>query len=81
MINNMVGGGLKNMYKNLGKEGDINLFLLALFILLLKTIIVQWTYNQIWPKISYNSGNDTSKFSPLTFYEALLFVILIEFLF
>ena len=81
MINNMVGGGLKNMYKSLSKDGDTNLFLLAIFILLLKTIIVQWTYNQIWPKISYNSGNDPSKFSPLTFYEAFLFVILIEFLF
>jgi len=79
MINNMVGGGLKNMYKNLGQEGDINLFLLALFILLLKTIIVQWTYNQIWHK-TWCCG-DASKFTPITFYEAFLLVILMEFLF
>ena len=81
MINNMVGGGLKNISKSLGKDGGLNLFILAIFILLLKTIIVQWTYNQVWPKISYNSGNNDKQFSPLTFYEAFLFVILIEFLF
>ncbi len=77
----MVGGGLKKKLEKMSGDSQLNLFCLAIMILLLKTFVVQWTYNMIWPKLMVNSGNDISRYTPLTFYEALLFVILIDFLF
>ena len=77
----MVGGGLKKKLEKMSGDSQLNLFCLAIMILLLKTFVVQWTYNMIWPKLMVNSGQDSSRFTPLTFYEALLFVILIDFLF
>ena len=53
----------------------------GVFIILLKAFAVQWSYNFIWPKLVRNNGDDTRNFKPLTFYEALVFVILISFLF
>jgi len=50
-------------------------------ILLIRSYLVQVTYNAIWPKLTKNDGNDTSSFEPLTFQESFLFVILISFLF
>ena len=77
----MVGGGLKKKLEKMSGDSQLNLFCLAIMVLLLKTFVVQWTYNMIWPKLMVNSGQDSSRFTPLTFYEALLFVILIDFLF
>ena len=61
-----------------GKDKQWYMLAMATVILLLKTFIVQWTYNQVWPKLVVNSGNDPSRFVPLTFYEAFLFVILFD---
>jgi hypothetical protein len=80
-MNDMIGGGFKNMCKDFAKDSHITLFFMAVLIVLFKTLIVQWSYNQIWPVLVVNSGNSASKFKPLTFYQALLFVLLIEFLF
>ena len=54
---------------------------MILLVLLIKAYVVQLTYNMMWPKIVENSGGDTSRFKPLTFYEALMMVILFSFLF
>ena len=81
MLGNLVGGGIKSTCKEFGKDKQWYMLAMASLMLLLKTFIVQWTYNQVWPKLVVNSGNDPSRFVPLTFYEAFLFVLLFEFLF
>ena len=77
----MMGGGIKSKCKEFGKDKEWYMIGMGVIIILLKTLVVQYTYNQIWPKLTMNSGLDPSRFVPLTFYEAFLFVIFIEFLF
>jgi hypothetical protein len=79
----MIGGGLKlqEMFKSKDINTTIGLCLMIIFILLIRAYIVQITYNMMWPKIVSNSGGDNSRFSPLTFYESLMMVILFSFLF
>ena len=79
----MIGGALK--VKKMIKDENTNtlfaIFFMIVLVLLIKAYVVQITYNMMWPKIVENSGGDTSRFKPLTFYEALLMVILFSFLF
>ena len=79
----MIGGSLK--VKKMIKNENINtlfaVFFMIILVLLIKAYVVQITYNMMWPKIVENSGGDTSRFKPLTFYESLLMVILFSFLF
>ena len=79
----MIGGGikLKKMIKDEKLSSLFAVFFMILLVLLIKAYVVQLTYNIMWPKIVENSGGDTSRFKPLTFYEALLMVILFSFLF
>ena len=79
----MIGGGLKlnKMIKDEKLSTLFAVFFMILLVLLIKAYVVQLTYNMIWPKIVENSGGDTSRFKPLTFYEALMMVILFSFLF
>ena len=81
MLGNMMGGGIKSKCKEFGKDKELYMIGMGAIIILLKTLVVQYTYNQIWPKLTSNTGQDPSRFVPLTFYEAFLFVIFIEFLF
>jgi hypothetical protein len=79
----MIGGALK--VKKMIKDENINtlfsVFFMIVLVILIKAYVVQITYNMMWPKIVENSGGDTSRFKPLTFYESLLMVILFSFLF
>ena len=79
----MIGGASKiqKMFKTGDTDTMIGLFVMSILILLLRTYIVQITYNMMWPKIVMNSGGDNSQFTPLTFYESLIVVILFSFLF
>tara|TARA_A200000113_G_scaffold79565_1_gene70630 strand:+ start:3965 stop:4210 length:246 start_codon:yes stop_codon:yes gene_type:complete len=79
----MIGGSLKlkKMIKDENTTTLFAVFFMILLVLLIKAYVVQITYNMMWPKIVENSGGDTSRFKPLTFYEALLMVILFSFLF
>ena len=83
----MLGGGYKKLSKSLGLKGlkgtsfSIGLILFVMAIYFLRAYIVQLSYNWVWPKIVENTGGDTSSFSPLTFYESLMLVILVSFLF
>ena len=79
----MIGGGLKlqKVFKEPKFENIINLSVMVILILLLRSYIVQLTYNMMWPKIVENTGGDTSKFRPITFYEAIMIVLLFSFLF
>jgi|TARA_B110000208_G_scaffold115072_1_gene141294 hypothetical protein len=79
----MIGGGLKlqKLFKE-PKMGDIiNLSIMVILILLIRSYIVQVTYNMMWPKIVKNTGGDDSQFRPITFYEAIMIVLLFSFLF
>ena len=75
------GGKVKKMIKNENISTLFAVFFMIVLVLLIKAYVVQITYNMIWPKIVENSGGDTSRFKPLTFYEALMMVILFSFLF
>ena len=79
----MIGGGLKlqKVFKEPKLENIINLSVMVILILLLRSYIVQVTYNMMWPKIVENTGGDTSKFRPISFYEAIMIVLLFSFLF
>ena len=79
----MIGGALKEkkMIKDENTSTLFAVFFMILLVLLIKAYVVQITYNMMWPKIVENSGGDTSRFKPLTFYEALMIVILFSFLF
>ena len=82
----MIGGMVKSASKKMMKtyQGNVGLmFVMSLTVLLLKTLLVQWSYNQVWPTLVKNTTSttrDTSEFTPLTFYQALLVVILFTFL-
>tara|TARA_B100000212_G_C27170324_1_gene445777 strand:- start:233 stop:466 length:234 start_codon:yes stop_codon:yes gene_type:complete len=75
----MIGGGLK-MCMDLKKD-KMTIFFMAIIILLLKVFAVQITYNKIYPKLVLNSGGNIDNFVSLSFYESLIFVLLIDFLF
>ena len=80
MISKMIGGGLKSVSKDMGENKQLFMFVMGILVLLLKTYMVQWAYNKIWPKLVVNSGQDASRFVPLNFHEAFLVVILFSFL-
>ena len=75
------GGKLKKMINDEKLSSLFAIFFMIVLVLLIKAYVVQLTYNMMWPKIVENSGGDTSRFKPLTFYEALMMVILFSFLF
>ena len=84
VLKRMIGGGLekasKEVTKKMGKNGQIYMFFLGILMLILKTLMVQWAYNRIWPKLMVNSGQNIDNFEPLNFNESLLVVILFMFL-
>ena len=81
----MLGGGKTKIKSVMNSNGPLSEKLSVLFILLfflvLKALVVQITYNKVWPVIVRNSGGTTQNFKPLVFQEALMIVILITFLF
>lgn len=84
VLRRMIGGSLEKasekMTNKMGKGKDIYIFFLGVMILILKTLMVQWAYNKIWPKLMINSGQSIEKFEPLDFHEAFLLVVLFMFL-
>ena len=54
-------------------------FLVGLFFL--RALVVQLAYNSVAPRLVTNMGHQTQGFEPLTFQEALMFTLLITFLF
>lgn len=78
----MLGGAkqLKDIVKS-EKAGSATFLLSLVIFFVLRVLIVQWTYNTIAPRLIGNLNQDTRQFKPLTFNEALMFVLLISFLF
>ena len=79
----MIGGGieLQKIYEEFKIERIFNLSIVVIIILLIRSYIVQKTYNLMWPKLVRNTGGDDSKFTSLTFYESIMIVLLFSFLF
>ena len=79
----MLGGGKELKSAVRGGLGTNKLSMMALLVLffVLKVLVVQWSYNKVAPKLISNWGNSTQQFKPLTFEEALMFTLLITFLF
>jgi len=79
----MLGGGkkIKSVIRGEGGVDTLSMSALLVLFFILKVLVVQWSYNKIAPKLISNMGNSTQQFKPLTFEEALLFTLLISFLF
>ena len=75
----MLSGFVKG---NKMKVDSLSLFLMVILIFFIKVILVQWSYNRIFPILRYNmTGNSTKDFRPLTFIESIIVVILFNNLF
>ena len=66
----MIGGFIKG---NKIKIDSISLFLMLILTFFIKVILVQWSYNRIFPLLRYNmTGNNVKDFRPLTFVESIV---------
>ena len=79
----MMGGGkkVKSMLNGESSVNPIAVVVVLILLFLLRALVVQLAYNKIAPKLISNWGHDDKEFKPLTFEEALMFTILISFLF
>ena len=79
----MLGGG-KKIKSVLSVKSDVNsssILLLLIVLFILRALVVQWAYNKVAPRLISNLGNPRQQFQPLTFEEALVFTLLVTFLF
>jgi len=75
----MIAGFVKG---NKMKIDSLSLFVMVILVFFIKVILVQWSYNRIFPVLRYNMvGNTTKDFRPLTFVESIIVVILFNNLF
>ena len=74
----MIAGFIKG---NKIKTDSLSLLLMLILVFFIKVILVQWSYNTIFPLLRYNMINDTKDFRPLTFVESIVVVILFNNLF
>jgi hypothetical protein len=78
MLNNLMrGGASKTIEKSMNSPG---LFFILVVVFFLNVILVQWSYNKVFPVLSNNMGY-SGEFKPLTFGESILVVILFNSLF
>ena len=79
----MMGGGKKVKALLNGESGVNPLAVMAILIVLflLRALVVQVAYNKIAPKIISQWNKTGNEYKPLSFEEALLFTILVSFLF
>ena len=75
----MIAGFVKG---NKMKIDSVSLFLMMILVFFIKVILVQWSYNRIFPLLRYNVvGHSERNFRPLTFIESIVVVILFNNLF
>jgi hypothetical protein len=80
MLSNMIGGTISKT-KMTTPNTIMVLFILFLFFII-KVILVQWSYNTIFPTLRYNVfGDENYNFQSLTFFESVVVVILFNCLF
>ena len=74
----MIAGFVKG---NKMKVDSVSLFLMLILTFFIKVILVQWSYNTIFPVLRYNMTSRQGDFRPLTFVESIIVVILFNNLF
>ena len=79
----MLGGGkkIKSVFRGQGEINQLTILLLLIILFILRALVVQWAYNKVAPRLISNLGNPRQQFQPLTFEEALIFTLLVTFLF
>ena len=79
----MLGGGKELKTAVLSGLGTNKLGVTVLLVLffVLKVLVVQWAYNKVAPTLIGHWKSDAPAFKPLTFEEALMFTLLVSFLF
>jgi predicted transporter len=79
----MLGGGkkIKSIFRGESRVDSPTIILLLTLLFLLRALVVQWAYNKVAPRLISNLGNPRQQFQPLTFEEALIFTLLVTFLF
>ena len=74
----MIGGLVKTSKL---KIDSLQFFLVILIVFLIKSWLVQWSYNTIMPKLISNMNGNDRNFRRLTYLEAIIVVILFNNLF
>jgi hypothetical protein len=69
------------MFEDFKPRRLLNLSINMIIVFLIRSYIVQKTYNIVWQKIVINTGEDINKFKPITFYESIMIVLLFSVLF
>ena len=79
----MIGGGIKihEMLEDFKPGRLFSLSIIMIIVLLIRSYIIQKTYNIVWQKLVINTGGDINKFKPITFYESIMIVLLFSVLF
>ena len=79
----MLGGGKKIRSILSGQDGvsAVGVVVILVFLFLLRALVVQLAYNKIAPKIISQWNKTDNEYKPLSFQEALMFTILVSFLF
>jgi len=78
----MLGGGKKIKSALRGNEQlTIPSITVLILLFIVQVMVVQWSYNGIAPKLISHWNSDPPPFQPLTFQEALLFTLMVFFLF
>lgn len=82
----MMGGGkqIKSLLEGETKTNALSIIVMLLVLFLLRALVVQFAYNKVAPTLidHWSSvARDDREFKPLLFEEALLFTILMSFLF
>ena len=73
---NVLTGGGKEDISNFKGDKLLQLFVITICVFLIKSYIVQWSYNTIWPRILQNQDVSTRDFRPLSFTEAMVVTLL-----
>ena len=82
----MLGGGkqIKSVLRGESRINSLSVMVMLVVFFILRALVVQWSYNKVAPTLigNWSSVSDNDRqFKPLTFEEALLFTLLISFLF
>jgi len=83
----MIGGGISKVVeqsimndKKMGKAFGGSILIMVVLIFIMKVFIVKWAYNTIMPRLIVNNGNSIQKFKPLSTMEAIVVILLFQFL-
>ena len=77
MLTNLIGGTISKT--DMKGTNVFFLVIMLLLVLIIKVVLVQWSYNKIFPLLMYNvNGDDNQDFKTITFTESIIVVILFK---